>query len=126
MRFAKDVLAFLIGAVGYALLELLWRGRTHPTMIVAGGICFLAFSYIGEWLYGFPLLVKAFCAALAVTAVELIFGVIFNLALGMNVWNYGSMPLNLLGQICPTFSLVWCAIAMLFVPLAERVNKVFI
>ena len=30
--------SFLLGAVGYPLLELCWRGRTHPTMSLAGGI----------------------------------------------------------------------------------------
>ena len=116
----------MIGAVGYALLEIIWRGYTHPTMIVAGGVCFLAFSYISEKMSGVPLLIKAFCAALTVTAVELTFGLIFNLGLGMNVWNYSGMPLNLLGQICPTFSLLWVGIALIFVPLSERINRAFI
>ena len=29
---------FLIGAVGYPALEVLWRGRTHPSMALAGGL----------------------------------------------------------------------------------------
>ena len=28
---------FLVGAGGYCLLELLWRGRTHWTMALTGG-----------------------------------------------------------------------------------------
>ena len=31
---------FSIGAAGYSLLEILWRGNTHWTMTLAGGICF--------------------------------------------------------------------------------------
>lgn len=126
MRVAKNVLVFFIGAVGYALIEILWRGFTHPTMIVAGGVCFLAFSLIAERMNHLPLLIKAFSAAFAVTAVELVFGIVFNLGFGMKVWNYANMPLNFLGQICPTFSLLWCGIALLFIPIAERINKVFI
>lgn len=126
MRVAKNVLVFFIGAVGYALIEILWRGFTHPTMIVAGGVCFLAFSLIAERMKQLPLLIKAFSAAFAVTAVELVFGIVFNLGFGMKVWNYTNMPLNFLGQICPTFSLLWCGIALLFIPIAERINKVFI
>ena len=30
--------SFLIGAVGYPLLELAWRGHTHPSMALAGGM----------------------------------------------------------------------------------------
>lgn len=126
MRGAKNVLVFMIGAVGYALIEIIWRGYTHPTMIVAGGVCFLAFSCIAERMNGMPLLIKAFFAALAVTAVELTFGLVFNLGLGMNVWNYSAMPLNFLGQICPTFSLLWCGIAVIFIPVSERINRLFI
>ena len=32
---------FLFGGVGYGLVELIWRGRTHPSMVITGGICFL-------------------------------------------------------------------------------------
>ena len=28
---------FLVGAVGYPALEMLWRRRTHPSMALAGG-----------------------------------------------------------------------------------------
>lgn len=126
MRGAKDFLIFMMGAVGYALIEIIWRGHTHPTMMVAGGSCFLAFSYISEKMADLPLLIKAFLAALVVTAVELVFGLIFNLGFKMSVWDYSTMPLNLLGQICPTFSLLWCGIAALFIPLSEKINRIFI
>ena len=126
MRQAKNVLIFFIGAVGYALIEIIWRGHTHPSMMLAGGFSFLAFSYISEKMVTTPLLIKAFLAAIVVTALELVFGLIFNIGFGMNVWNYSTMPLNFLGQICPTFSLLWCGIAMLFLPVSERINRVFI
>ena len=60
----KYALFFSIGGAGYGLLELLWRGYTHPTMLLAGGICFVIFSYIAERLYTLPLLIKAALAAL--------------------------------------------------------------
>lgn len=41
-----------------------------------------------------------------ITGVEFIFGCIFNISLGMNVWNYDNMLFNLLGQICLPFSLL--------------------
>lgn len=46
-------------------------------------------------------------ASIIITALELIFGIIFNLYLKMDVWDYSNMPFNLLGQICLPFSLLW-------------------
>jgi uncharacterized membrane protein len=43
----------------------------------------------------------------------------------MNVWDYSDMPFNLLGQICPSFSLLWVGIAIAFLPLAEVLNMDF-
>ena len=37
---AKALIIFLFGGVGYGLIELLWRGRTHPSMVLTGGFCF--------------------------------------------------------------------------------------
>ena len=38
---------------------------------------------------------------------ELIFGIIFNINLGMNVWDYSDLPFNLFGQICLPFMIAW-------------------
>ena len=40
---------FSIGAAGYSLLEILWRGNTHWTMTLAGGICFMGNPF-GQYL----------------------------------------------------------------------------
>ena len=119
----KYVVFFFVGGVGYGLLELLWRGYTHPTMLLAGGICFAVFSLIADKLYTLPLLLKAVIAALAVTVVELIFGLVFNLWLGLGVWDYTNRPLNLFGQICAPFTLLWCLIGIVFIPVAEAMNR---
>lgn len=42
-----------------------------------------------------------------ITGVELVFGLVFNRALGMGVWDYSRVPLNLWGQICLPFTLIW-------------------
>jgi uncharacterized membrane protein len=48
---------------------------------------------------------------------ELVFGTVF--------WDYSHMPLNLLGQICPTFSLLWCGLSLVFLPFADKINAAF-
>lgn len=123
-KIKRDTAIFLIGGVGYGIIEILWRGHTHPTMTVAGGISFLMFSKIAKRYREKPLIFKAVLCALGVTALELVFGLIFNVVFKMHVWDYSSQPFNLFGQICPKFSFVWMALALLFVPLADLINKI--
>ena len=122
-RLKRYVAFFFIGAAGYTTIEMIWRGRTHPSMALAGGICFILFSLVAEGFADMPLLVRAFLAAVGVTLVELVFGLIFNLMLGMRVWDYSKIPLNFLGQICPLFSLFWVGLALIFLPLADTLNR---
>lgn len=124
-KLKKDTVFFTVGGVGYGTLEMLWRGRTHWSMLVAGGICFILFSRIAEKFRTRPLLYKAALCALGVTAVELLFGVIFNILLEENVWDYSKMPLNFLGQICLLYSVLWGVLGLLFLPLAEALNRRF-
>ena len=39
---------FIAGALGYCLLEILWRGYTHPSMGIAGGLCLIGIYYISK------------------------------------------------------------------------------
>lgn len=116
-------LFFIIGAIGYAAIEIIWRGHTHWSMMIAGGLAFVMFSIVSERLRGKNILVKAAVCGLGVTAIEFVFGVIFNLWLKMNVWDYSYMPLNILGQICPVFTLMWVGLAIAFLPFADALNK---
>ena len=52
-----------------------------------------------------------------------IFGVIFNVLLKKNVWDYSKMPLNLGGQICVLYSFFWAIISIVFIPFAAFVSK---
>ena len=124
-RVVKWVAAFAIGAAGYAVVEIIYRGHTHWSMMIAGGVCFIIFSVIAKRLSHIPLVCRAVIAAMAVTAVEFIFGVIFNIIFKMGVWDYSNQVCNLCGQICPLFSFLWCGLAFLTLPLASLFNKSF-
>ena len=121
--FKKYCAVFAIGGTAYAAIELIWRGRTHWSMVVAGGICLVLFSVIESNLSEKPLVIRVLIAAGIVTAIELVFGLIFNVMLGMNVWDYSDMPFNLFGQICPTFFLLWCALSLAALPFARLITK---
>ena len=64
------------------------------------------------WLQGLA------CAAL-VTGVELITGLVLNVALGLAVWDYSHLWGNVMGQICPQFFLVWWALCLAFIPVFD-------
>ena len=113
----------VIGGVGYALIELAWRGRTHWSMMLAGGLCFVLFSEIARRYRGRSLLGKAVAAALGVTLVEWFFGVVFNVLLQMHVWDYSQVPFNFFGQICLRYTLLWGALSLVFLPVADRLNR---
>lgn len=114
---------FLIGGVGYNLIEILWRGYTHVSMFFAGGICFNAFAAIGKKSTKHKLFSLAAIGALTVTAVEFITGCIVNLWLKKKVWDYSKMPLNILGQICPLFTLLWGLLSLFAIPFSAKIHK---
>lgn len=114
---------FSIGAFGYGLIEILWRGYTHWSMLGAGGICFLFFGTISEKMKKASLFVKSIVGSGVVTAIELVFGIIFNVILKKNVWDYSKMPLNLGGQVCFLYSFLWMLLSIIFIPFASFINK---
>lgn len=106
-HFKQNAMLFSVGGLAYAVLELLWRQRTHWTMIITGGICFLALFRIFKKVQNIKLIYKCVIGSTVITAIEFIVGVIVNIQLKMDVWDYSSMPLNLWGQICPVYSVLW-------------------
>ena len=119
----RKIIMFLIGALGYGFIEILWRGKTHPSMLLAGGICFSFFGYLGRKLRKTALLIRAILGSGFVTFIELIFGIFFNMILKKNVWNYSSQPFNFKGQICLLYSFYWVILSLIFIPLAQKVNN---
>ena len=103
----KKALEFLFGGIGYGLIELIWRGRTHWSMVLTGGICMLAICAVNECFAGKHLLLRACICAAAITLAEFCVGLAVNLALGLGVWDYSGMFGNVLGQICPLYSFLW-------------------
>ena len=114
---------FGLGAFSYGLLEVIWRGNSHWSMMLAGGICFTAFSFISERLKSVPLLYKCILGSLTITLTELIFGLVFNVGLGLAVWDYSNIPLNLFGQICLLFSVLWGFLSAFAIPFSGIVIK---
>ena len=102
-----------MGGVLYVLIELIWRGWSHWTMFILGGICFIYLGLINEILsWNTPLWQQILIGTVGITALEFFTGCIVNLGLGWGVWDYSGMPGNILGQICPQYMLLWIPISL--------------
>lgn len=103
--------SFLVGGFAYYGIELLWRGYSHITMWFCGALCLSGILLIERSYSRVPLYKRALLSALFITAVEFVFGCIFNLWLGLGVWDYSHVPFNLLGQVCLSYSALWYLLA---------------
>lgn len=101
------------GGLLYVILELFWRGRSHWTMFVLGGVCFVTMGLINEVLpWKMPLWQQVAIGVAIITVLEFMTGCIVNIWLGWGIWDYSNMPGNFLGQICPQFMLLWLPISL--------------
>ena len=81
MKFLRYGALFAAGGTGYVGLEILWRGRSHCSMFLAGGVCFLLLGRLSKR----SLPVQAVCSTGVITTVELITGLIANRS--YHVWD---------------------------------------
>ena len=99
---------FSFGGIVYLLIELLWRGYSHWSMFILGGLCFVLLGLINEkYTWDVPLPIQMIIGTFIITLLEFITGCILNLWLGLDVWSYSDMPLNIMGQICLPYMILW-------------------
>ncbi len=107
-------LAFALLTAGgglYMLLEWLWRGRTHPSMGLAGGVALLL--TVGVMMHVGAFWWRVLCGTVVITAVEFAFGAVVNVAFRWNVWDYSDRRDALYGQICGGYCLCWAVLSAL-------------
>ena len=108
---------FAIGGLGYVLIELLWRGRSHLSMFLVGGACFELIGGIDARYRRWTMPARCALCSVGITAVELVSGCILNRWLGLGVWDYSRMRFNILGQVCLLYSLFWLVLSAAAFPL---------
>ncbi len=114
---------FIFGGIGYGVLEILWRGYTHWTMLVTGGICFVLIYVISTVFTFMPVVIRSLLCCFAISAVEFAVGCIVNLKLGWQVWDYSGNALNIKGQVCVMYSSLWFLLSLVLVPLCMEMKK---
>ena len=117
VRFWKLSFLFYLGGMCYSALELLWRGFTHWSMFLLGGLCFVLVGNL-KGLRRPWLLIEA---ALLITILELFCGLLVNR--NYRVWDYRRLPLNFKGQICLPFTLLWVPVSLVAMVLYKRADR---
>ncbi|WP_029502917.1 putative ABC transporter permease [Lachnoclostridium phytofermentans] len=119
----KHIILFLLGGLIYICIELLYRGDTHWSMAIVGGFAFVCCGLINELLsWQTPLWKQSFIGGGVITVLEFISGIILNIILKWDVWDYTNYKINLLGQICLPFSILWCVIAIVAIILDDHLR----
>ena len=120
----KILTVFSIGAVCYSALEILWRGFTHWSMSLAGGVCMCGIYTINDKMKKINRMEKCALCTLLITTVEFLFGVIFNLILHMHIWDYSRFKYNILGQVCLIYSLLWFIVSFPALRICDYLKKI--
>ena len=122
-QYLKYMFLFATGGLIYNIVELVYRGWTHWTMFFLGGICFICLGLINEVItWEMPLWQQVLIGSCMITAMEFLTGCIVNLWLGWKVWDYSSMPGNILGQICPQYFVLWIPISLVGIVLDDWIR----
>lgn len=117
----RKAVLFYLGGFAYQLLEFLWRGWSHGSMFLAGGVCFLLIGQLNAVRPALPFFWRGLAGAGIVTMVELGTGLLVNRS--YQVWDYRRQPGNFLGQICPGFSLLWIPVSLFALVLYGRAER---
>ena len=118
-----SVKLFCTGGVLYNLIEIAWRGYTHWSMFFVGGACFHIMGRIQKSPYIKRTLSRCALCSAAVTAVEYVSGCLVNLVLKLNVWDYSALPLNLHGQVCALYAVLWGGLSLIARPVYRLLKK---
>lgn len=125
----KNIILWLTGGIAYFYMEIAFRGYSHYSMLICGGICFLLVGYAGRYILKSSRSIIGAIAAimvvgmLIITTVEFFTGVLVNLVFRLNVWDYSEQKYNVMGQICLMYSALWSLLSLLCVYLDTIIRK---
>jgi len=112
-QISKYSFLFLLGGLLYYTIEILYRGYSHPSMYILGGICFICIGLLNEFhIDQISLISQMLVSAFIITILELITGLIVNKWLKLNVWDYSNLAYNLNGQISLISSNIWFLLSL--------------
>lgn len=119
----KYIFLAWFGGSAYVTMEVFARARSHWSMFVLAAIVFTSVGMLNELFSWETSLVWQVLIGVAVaTLAELLTGLVVNVWLGWDVWDYSKMPGNLWGQICPQFTALWVPLVLLAIVLDDVIR----
>jgi len=105
----KDIVLIIIMGTIYMALEGIWRGWTHISMLVVGGISAFLIGKLNEHpaFYNRKMWEQCSIGTGIVLALEFTSGMILNVWLKLGIWDYSNTWGNLYGQICLPYAVLW-------------------
>lgn len=117
---------FILGGFLYYNIEILWRGYSHWTMFILGGICFIFSGIQNEYTsWEQPLWKQVLKVDIFVLIAEFVTGCIVNLWLGLNVWDYSNLKFNILGQSSLLFAVLFLPLCLIAIVLDDYIRYWF-
>lgn len=121
----KEFFIFIIFGISYFTLEILYRGYSHWTMMLLGGIVSVLIGLINEITPNMRMWKQMFLGTVLITILEFILGYILNIKLGLGIWDYSNIPFNIMGQICLPFSFLWFVLSYFVIMLDDILKETF-
>lgn len=110
---AKEFFLYYIGMTTYITIEVMYRGYSHWSMGVVGGICFLLIGRINQRCrWDMSLILQMLLSTGIITLLELVSGLILNVWLGMGIWDYSNLRYNFMGQISLRYTMLWMLLSL--------------
>ena len=96
-------------------------------MFIVGGLCLLIIGFLNEGIFPqkFGIIPQMLMGGIIITIIEFFTGLIVNVGLGLNVWDYSNLPFNIMGQICLPFTLVWILLSFVAIVVDDFVRHFF-
>ena len=119
----KNVVLFGVGGIGYGIIEIIYRFRTYPLMIICGGIAILILDKINNYIsWDMDILLQGCIGSAIITGMEFIIGNLSLAGVLPKMWDYSNVWLNYKGIICLPFSLIWIVLSICAIMLADAIN----
>ena len=110
MKILKQLFLFLVFGFVYFIIETIWKGHlTHWSMFVVAGIIGVLIGGINEYIpWEMPFFLQCGIGTVIATVIEGISGLILNVYLDLNIWDYSNVPFSFFyQQCCLPFCVAW-------------------
>lgn len=122
----RKLFLFIVCGFTYCSVEFIWRGYTDISMLILAGICGILFIDTPNNIFSFDLdyRLQIIISTILCTIAEGICGIIVNIILNFNVWDYSNLiGTFFFGQCNIIFVFAWMVmIGLIGIPLCDFVN----